>query len=309
MFCLLLSQPDESLLCALSLGPVSSQQMLQQKASCLFYLCRSDVINIRFALLCLLRNKTVGQISCTLLLNPQLYCKTASPSSKKSSLQLSGYKVSAQIKGIAFPPPPPHLSLWPLLPASLLTWQIQHPLCLPSSRDIQATGPWLSVLAAIFGPSLPKPLFQIKSKHSTAFLSWYSLLRVRWLMAQEPLPALMTNYRVCSCWVWPAAVPPQLHPPPCPQTHHAHLSQASLPSASSFILLQLGEGVAVRGILERSTVGFHEPLTSFIKSVLICSCGFYSMNHMFWFCVKYCTSKAQLLGKCCVDMKIMNLDH
>lgn len=107
MFCLLLSQPDESLLCALSLGPVSSQQMLQQRASCLFYLCRSDVINIRFAQLRLLCNKTVGQIRCMLLQNPQLYCKTASPGSKKSSLQLSGYKVSAWIKGIAFPPPPP----------------------------------------------------------------------------------------------------------------------------------------------------------------------------------------------------------
>eukprot|EP00064_Thunnus_orientalis_P021421 superscaffoldBa00006486_g21584 len=46
-------------------------------------------------------------------------------------------------------------------------------------RDIQATGPRLSALAAIFGPSLRKPLFQIKSQHGTAFLSWCWLLGVR----------------------------------------------------------------------------------------------------------------------------------
>lgn len=103
MFCLRSSQSDKSLLRALSLEPVSSQQMLQHRASCLFYLCRSDVINIRFARLRLLRNTTVGQIRCTLLLNPQLYCKTASPGSNQSSLLLSGYKVSAWIKGIASP--------------------------------------------------------------------------------------------------------------------------------------------------------------------------------------------------------------
>lgn len=149
--------------------------MLQLRASCLFYLCRSDVINIRFARLRLLCNKSVGQIRCTLRLNPQLYCKPASPSSKQSSLLLSGYKVSLD-KRDRLPPPP---SLWPLLPASSLTWQIQRPLCLPSSRDIQATGPRLSAPAAIFGPSLRKPLFQIKSEHSSAFLSWCSLLGVR----------------------------------------------------------------------------------------------------------------------------------
>ncbi len=117
--------------------------------------------------------------------------------------------------------------LWPLLPASLLTWQIQRPLCLPSSRDNQATGPWLSALAAIFGPSLCKPLFQIKSQHSSAFLSWCSLLGVHWLMAQEPLPALTANYRECSCWVWPAAVPPQPQRTPAPHTH-THTPQTPL---------------------------------------------------------------------------------
>lgn len=162
----------------LTLDPVSSRQMLQPRASCLFYLCRSDVINIRFARLRLLRNKSVGQIRCTLRLNPQLYCKPASPSSKQSSLLLSGYKVSLD-KRDRLPPPAPPPSLWPLLPASSLTWQIQRPLCLPSSRDIQATGPWLSAPAAIFGPSLRKPLFQIKSQHSSAFLSWCLLLGVR----------------------------------------------------------------------------------------------------------------------------------
>lgn len=201
--------------------------MLQQRASCLFYLCRSDVINIRFARLRLLRNKTVSQKRCMLPLNPQPYCKTTTPYSKQSSLLLSGYKVSAWIKGIAshrLPPPP---SLWPLLPASSLTWQIQRPLCLPSSRDIQATGPQLPALAAIFGLSLRKPLFQIKSQHSSAFLSWCSLLGVRWLMAQEPVPASTTNYRECSCWVWP----PSLHNPAHHHlhhlAHHTHLSHAS----------------------------------------------------------------------------------
>lgn len=196
---------EKSLLfCALNLDLVSSRQMLQQRASCRFYLCRSDVINIRFARLRLLRNKTVSQIRCALPLNPLLYCKTASPASKQCSLLLSGYKVSAWIKGIASP-----ASLFGLyfLPAH---WRGKSsvPLCLPSSRDIQATGPRLSALAAIFGPSLRKPLFQIKSQHSTAFLSWCSLLGVRWLMAQEPLPASTANYRECSCWVWPADVPP-----------------------------------------------------------------------------------------------------
>lgn len=63
--------------CALTLDPVSSRQMLQHGASGLFYLCRSDVINIRFARLRLPRNKTAGQIRCTLPLNPRLYCKPA----------------------------------------------------------------------------------------------------------------------------------------------------------------------------------------------------------------------------------------
>lgn len=63
--------------CALTVHQVSSRQMLQHGASCLFYLCRSDVINIRFARLRLQRNKTASQIRCTLPLNPRLYCKPA----------------------------------------------------------------------------------------------------------------------------------------------------------------------------------------------------------------------------------------
>ncbi|KAK2918421.1 hypothetical protein Q8A73_002792 [Channa argus] len=109
------------------------------------------------------------------------FCRPDEPlaGSKQSNLLLSGYKVSAWIKGIVSPPAPPPPSLWPLLPASSLTWQIQRLLCLPSSGDIQATGLGLLVPAAIFGPSLSKPLFQIKSQHNAAFLSWYSLLGVR----------------------------------------------------------------------------------------------------------------------------------
>lgn len=63
--------------CALTVDQVSSRQMLQHGASCRFYFCRSDVINIRFARLRLPRNKTIGQIQWALPLNPRLYCKPA----------------------------------------------------------------------------------------------------------------------------------------------------------------------------------------------------------------------------------------
>lgn len=66
--------------------------MRQLRASCLFYLGRSDVIDIRVARLWLLRNKPVRQISLCSSKILRLYCKTASPASqdKKGS-----------------PPPPP----------------------------------------------------------------------------------------------------------------------------------------------------------------------------------------------------------
>lgn len=117
------------------------------------------------------RNKTVSQIRSTRPLNPQLYCKTASWSSKQSGLLLSGYTESPWIKGIA---PPSSLTL------AFTSWQLIDVANPTSPLFTFQQGYPGNGAAAIFGPSLRKPLSQIKSQHgSSAFLSWCSLLGAR----------------------------------------------------------------------------------------------------------------------------------